>query len=325
MGKSLNNGKSNSSITAYEGWMTATKDKAKKKAIEIGGVELTVNGRIRRVIMAKEEWDIDIESPQAFINELKSRKVKGDLFTFVQRLPHFTPEHQYWMEMDNVAAIPISHYNYWWTKQVTQQVRNKVRKSAKKGVKVKIDNFDDEFVRRIKDVYDDCPIRQGEKFSDYKKPFEIVKEENATFLDRAEFLCAYHGDELIGFIKLVYTEGFARTMGALGKISQRDKAPMNALVAKAVEICAEKKVPFLTYGKFIYGKKGADSLTIFKRDMGFQKYDLPRYFVPLTNRGKIFLALGIHRRCNEILPSWMVKMGLDIRRKLVNLKYGSGR
>ena len=44
-------------------------------------------------------------------------------------------------------------------------------------------------------------------------------------------------------------------MGIIAKIKHRDKAPMNALVAKAVEICAENKIPYLVYDKAYYGKK----------------------------------------------------------------------
>jgi hypothetical protein len=290
--------------------------------LAIGDMELVVRGRFVRTVSLKEEWDIDVDSPRELIAALRAQRVPADLFTFAQRLPYFSPKFSYRMELDNVAAIPISSYDEWWTRQVTQEVRNKFRKSVKRGVTVRVDPFDDDLVRRIKEVYDDSPVRQGSRFTDYDRPFEEVKAANATFVDRADFLGAYCGGEFIGFLKIVYTRGYARVMGIVGKISQRDKAPMNALMAKAVELCASKNVPYLTYGKFIYGTKGADSLTQFKKDLGFQRYDLPRYYVPLTARGRIFLALGVHKRFNEILPSWLVRSALKARSSLFALRSG---
>jgi hypothetical protein len=297
----------------------------RKQICKIGDIEFVIRGALVRTIVAKEEWDVDIDVPEAVIAELKFRNVGADLFTFMQRLPLSAPKYPYWAETENVAAIPISSYEHWWVMQVSQEARNKIRKSIKRGVAVRIDTFNDDLVRCIKEVYDDSPIRQGEKFLDYQIPFDEVKRGNMTYLDRAVFLGAYHGDELVGFLKIVFTKGYARTMGILGKISQRDKSPTSALVAKAVEVCAKNSVPYLTYGKFIYGSKGADSLTSFKRDLGFQKFDLPRYYVPLTFRGKLFLFLGIHRPCNELLPSWLVRSGLKIRRQFFKSKYSSAR
>ena len=47
-------------------------------------------------------------------------------------------------------------------------------------------------------------LRQGRPFWHYGKDIDSVRIENATFSERSDFLGAYCGDELIGFIKLVY-------------------------------------------------------------------------------------------------------------------------
>jgi hypothetical protein len=112
-------------------------------------------------------------------------------------------------------------------------------------------------------------------------------------------------------------------MGILAKIAHRDKAPINALLAKAVEICAQKGVPYLRYDKLIYGSKGIDSLSEFKLHNGFQKYDVPRYYVPLTTRGKMYLALNLQKGRRGILPPWLAKLMLELRRKLYEIRYGS--
>lgn len=284
-------------------------------AVRINDIEFTITGKFFRTVRVKEEWDTDIREPEDLIHELKSRRVRADLFSFVQRLPHTTPAFNYRMDLDSVAAIPIGTYEQWWTKQVNHRVRTKVRKSIKQGVTVRMVEFTDDLVRGIQEIYNETPIRQGKPFWHYGKSFDETKEINSTYLDRADFIGAYLGDELIGFIKLVYTDNFARFMQIIVKNAHRDKAPMNALMAKSVEICAQKGIPYLRYDKLIYGSKGVDSLAEFKLNNGFQGYDLPRYYVPLSAKGKIIVRLKLYKGLKKILPRWLVRTALALRGK----------
>jgi hypothetical protein len=118
---------------------------------------------------------------------------------------------------------------------------------------------------------------------------------------------------LVGFIKLLYAERYARTSGTICKLAQRDKAPMNALIAKSVEVCAAKKLEFLIYGKFSYGKKGTDSLSEFKKHNGFEEIRVPRYYIPLTAKGRIALSCGLHKGLLEALPQGLVRRLLSAR------------
>ena len=53
----------------------------------------------------------------------------------------------------------------------------------------------------------------------------------------------------------------------------------------------------------MYGKIGNHpSLDNFKQNHGFTKYQLTRYFIPLTRRGKLAIRLGLHRDTKEALP-----------------------
>jgi hypothetical protein len=56
-----------------------------------------------------------------------------------------------------------------------------------------------------------------------------------------------------------------------------------------------------------------DSLGDFKRSNGFQKFDLPRYFVPLTRKGKLALSLGLHRGWKEAIPKRIRKTLKELR------------
>jgi hypothetical protein len=274
--------------------------------IHIDDKEIIVTGNFIKTAKIKEEWDVDVDKPDMIINELVCNNVKADIFTFMQRLPYSKPQFKYYMEWDNVAAIPITTYDTWFKKQLHENPRKKIRKAQKLGTIVRISNLDDELINGIKDIYNETHIRQGRPYWNYGMDFELTKKENSQFLDRATFIGAYYQNELIGFIRIVCTERFARTMGILGKVVHRDKAPMNLLLAKAVEVCEENKMPYLVYAKFDYGKLGNDTLQDFKYYNGFESIALPRYFIPLTIKGKIVLFLNLHHGIIGIIPKKIV-------------------
>ncbi|MBZ5688639.1 MAG: thiamine phosphate synthase [Acidobacteriia bacterium] len=125
-----------------------------------------------------------------------------------------------------------------------------------------------------------------------------------TFLDRSMFIGAFLDDKLIGFLKLTSDEAQtqAALMNIVSMIQHRDKAPTNALIAQAVRSCAEREIPFLVYSNFAHGKKQRDSLSDFKKNNGFKRIDLPRYYVPLTGTGRVALRLGLHHKIAEHFP-----------------------
>jgi hypothetical protein len=127
---------------------------------------------------------------------------------------------------------------------------------------------------------------------------------SATFLESSIFIGAFLDDQLIGFVKLTIdeTRSQAGVMHILGMIQHRDKAPTNALIAQAVHSCADRGISRLVYANFGYGKKVRSSLSDFKKNNGFQRVDVPRYYVPLTRWGSVAFRLGLHRRFAERLP-----------------------
>jgi hypothetical protein len=208
------------------------------------------------------------------------------------------------MEWDNFAALPVSSFDNWWSKQIDNKTRNMARKAAKKGVETRRAQFGNELVRGIWQIYNECPVRQGRRFRHFGKSIEQVHREEATFLERSTFIGAYLDGQLIGFIKLTVNE--ARTqaglMNIVAMIRQRDKAPTNALLAEAVRFCADAGIPYLVYASFAYGNKRPDSVSDFKRNNGFQRVDVPRYYVPLTRTGALGLRFGLHKRIADRIP-----------------------
>lgn len=286
--------------------------------IEINKIKIVVKGKFIKIAEVREDWDEDIVNPQLTIEALKKSGVRIDLFTFIQRLPESRPKYDYHMEWDSVAAIPITNYEQWIKNQIPKQTRNRIKKAAKMGVVIKNIDYGDELIRGISDIYNASPIRQGKKNYKYNMEFEMVKKLNSTFLERCDFIGAYYENELIGYIKIVYSDKYARTMGIMGKAMHRDKYPMNLLVAKAVEMCAEKKVPYLTYAKYDYGNVGSDSLKEFKKNNGFENIIIPRYYAAFNYYGDLCIKLRLYRGIKNLLPKWMVR---KIRKAFIALSY----
>jgi hypothetical protein len=96
-------------------------------------------------------------------------------------------------------------------------------------------------------------------------------------------------------------------------VRHRDLAPTNALIAHSVRACAERGIAYLVYQQYAYGKKQADGLTKFKEVNGFRRYDLPRYYVPMTALGRVAFRLGLHHRFVDRLPESVFNRLRDIR------------
>lgn len=278
--------------------------------------EFSVAGRYLRVAKLEAEWHEDIDDPGSVAKKISASGEQVDLFTFWQRLPHTEPRHNYYMEWDNVAALHIKSFEHWWKKQINAKTRNMIRRAEKKGVEIKLVEFNDELVRGISDIFNETPIRQGKPFWHYKKDLETVRHEMSDRPDKSDFIGAYYDGALIGFIKLLYAGQYAITTQIISKIAHRDKAVNNALISKAVEIGCDKKIPYLVYAKWSSGSLGE-----FKRHSGFKKIELPRYYIPLTTKGRIALKLQLHHGISEMLPEQLKRFLIDLRAKHNLRKY----
>lgn len=283
--------------------------------------DIVVKGRFIKTALLKHEWYDDIDDPEACIRQIRANGRKADYFTFIRRLPATEVQYPYHVEWENLAAIRITTFEDWWTRGVPKQTRNHVRRAQKSGLVLRKAVFDDEFVRGIEDIYNETIIRQGKPFWHYKKDFATLKRMHETFLEQSDFIGAYYEGKLIGFVKLVYAGITARTMHIIAKQEHREKAPTNALIAKAVETCAEKGIQFLVYGQYDYGKVGSKSLMVFKKENGFQKIDVPRYYVPLTSLGWVFIKLRLYQGVVRFLPAKFIELLLEIRKRIYIWKY----
>lgn len=272
--------------------------------LNVCNINLILQGRFPRIARLDAEKFLFLAEPEPVLEGLRKMSPRVDIFTFMQRLPETTPKYSFPMEMDNLAVLPVSTFEQWWTQRIGFKARNKAKQAAKKGATLREVPFTEELVRGIWKIYNECPVRQGRKFPHYGKDYETVYREEATYLDSSIFIGVFLGNELIGFAKLLLdqTQTQAGLLNFVSLIGQRDLAPSNALISQAVKSCADRKIAYLVYSNFAYGKRERDSLSDFKERNGFQRIDLPRYFVPLTPLGHVALRLGLHRNFADHIP-----------------------
>jgi len=283
----------------------------KKTSIEEGKLDFIIEKNVffsvaRCAQESLEDIDLDVC--------LEKVKGKADIFTFRDRVPKKTVNvtfnrYKVLVEQDNIAAIRLTTYDYWWTNQIGKKTRNMVRKAIKMGVQVRILPLSEDLVTAATKIYNETPIRQGrrfihygEKFNDIKKLLEVKKYPN-------DFICAFYRNELIGFIHLCYSKDVAVIRQILSMQKHWNKAPNNITISKAVEMACQKGLKYL-----VYGELSQSSLSDFKRRNGFQEILLRRYYIPLTFKGRIVLTFNLQRKARRILPNWIKKPLSLIRR-----------
>lgn len=298
----------------------------KVPALRANGNMVAISGKwLKIAAVHDEEWmESEIGDPEVYLRELVNRASPGfhaDIFTFTQKVPVTIPKFKYAMVKESIAAAHIPTFKEWWD-NLPQESRKNVRRSQKRGVVVRVKEYDDDLVRGIVEVNNESRIRQGRAFPHYGKTFEQVRRDHSAFLDRSDFICAYYGDEFIGFLKLVYRGEIASILQLLPKAAHSDKRPANAMLAKAVELCEAKGISYITYSLFNYGNKGESSLRQFKTRNGFREILMPRYYIPLTSKGKLCMKLRLHRGLYGVLPKEMIRLLIGARDLWYSFKHG---
>lgn len=294
-----------------------------KRTIEhsVAGRSVQITGRVLKTARLRSEYYIRLDDASSFVHQVRESGLRADILTFMQPVDDTVPKYSFHHEPEKIAVLPITTYDDWFGKQLYNKPRNTLRKALKSRVEIRLEEFSDDLLHGIKDIYDESPVRQGRRNRHYRKDLETIRKEHATFLDRSQFITAYFADEMIGFAKVTFSQGFANVMNFLSKLSHRDKAPNNALLAKAVEICAARKVKWLVYG--VWGSGGAAGLVDFKTANGFQCVEVPRYYVPLSSLGRLALKAGVQGGIVSRIPSGCVEAAANVRKRWNSLRFRS--
>jgi hypothetical protein len=287
--------------------------------MQIDNTEISLNGKFFRIAKLYHEWFEFLDEPAALVEKMKKNKPIPDLFTFVQETHVPRPEFPFHRETAFASVLTIKSFDDWWD-NLHFKARNKARKAQKTGVEIHETELNEVFIRGVEKVYNESPLRQGRKFTHYGKSFDQIKEDLSSFKDKSIFIGAYFNGELIGFMKLFQGNGILRTIHIIATIAHRDKCVMDALIARAVKLCDEKGVSYLHYGDWTSRGLGA-----FRTKYNFQPQECPRYFVPLTARGKFMLNFRLYRPLRERLPQSWVDRLIALRNQWNAMRYGATR
>jgi hypothetical protein len=243
------------------------------------------------------EYEIDVVPSEKFLEKLAERGM--DIFTFIERRwSHSTPNPpRNWLKAaDNIALLQITTYEE-WLRNIGKKTRNMIRKAEKNEIKTTVAEPNEELAEGIWKIYNETPIRQGRGFPHYGTKLRdvvqsVLSSQNCTYIG------AYLQNELAGFILLVHGDHITLISQILSLQKYWDKAVNNALIAKAIEVCANRHEEWIMYGRM----GNHPTLDIFKQNNGFTRFQLARYYIPLTKKGKIATRLGLHREMKDALP-----------------------
>ena len=124
--------------------------------MKVCGRDIHVEGRLVRIARLDADGFEFLENPDPVIDGLRKSGSRIDLFTFMQKLSDSSPKYGYPMEWDNLAALPVSTFEHWWTRQIDNKTRNMVRKAEKKSVVLREVPFGDALVQGISEIYNEC-------------------------------------------------------------------------------------------------------------------------------------------------------------------------
>lgn len=245
-----------------------------------------------------QEYEKNVMVTDGFVEKLRERGI--DVYTFLDRkwcCPLLNVSSNWVGECDNVGLLTISSYENWW-QSIGKKTRNMVRKAEKSSVKVEVIEPNDKLAEGIWRIYNETPIRQERAFTHYGESLDLVRS-NMYAAKNNTFIGAYLEGDLVGFIQVLHGDNVSIISNILSLQKHWDKALNNALLAKAVEVCASRGQKWLMYGRI----GNHPSLDKFKDSNGFKKYPITRYYIPVTRRGGLAVKLGLHRDTKDALPN----------------------
>ncbi len=244
-----------------------------------------------------KEYQIDIFPTEELLQVLRSKEV--DVLTFIERrwCSSLSRTSVSWARCeDNVALLHIKSYADWLA-TIGKKTRNMIRKAEKNGIETVVTQPNDALAEGMWKIYNETPIRQERGFPHYGVTIETVKQDLRSLKDCIN-LGAYLQGELVGFVQFLSGPDTALLSQVLSLQRHRDKAINNILIAKTVEECQNQKMKWLIYGRM----GNHPSLDVFKQNNGFSRFVFPRYYLPLTAKGRFATRLGLQENLQDIVP-----------------------
>ncbi len=248
------------------------------------------------------EYEKNVVPSAQLIQKLEERGF--DVFTFLERKWCFSvtnPARTWSKAKDNIALLKLLSFDEWW-KSIDKKTRNMIRKAEKSGIRAQVAEPNEKLAEGIWRMYNETPIRQERAFPHYGVSLQNIDREMRSSKN-CIYVGAYLDNELVGFVQLVQGDKIIIISQILSMQRHRDKAVNNSLVAKAIEVSANMHMDWVMYGRM----GNHPSLDKFKQSNGFEKFELTRYYIPLTTKGEMAIRLGLHRELKDVLPQAIKK------------------
>jgi hypothetical protein len=249
-----------------------------------------------RIARDTEEYRKDVTPTDRFVEKLGERRI--DLFTFIERswshkIPN--PPEPWTKTSENVGLLHVKNYDEWLEK-IGEKTRIMIHRAEKSGIRVEPAEPSRELAGGILKIYNETPVRQGTRFSYYGAHLEDV-EKIVLATKNCSYIGAYYGHELVGFTQLIHGHNIIMISQNLALQKHWDKAVESALVAKTVESSVNEQQEWIMYGRM----GNNQPLDSFKQSNGFTRFQLTRYYIPTTGRGKVATKLGLHKEVVDTL------------------------
>ena len=148
--------------------------------MKLCGVDIIISGKLLRIARPELEKYEPLDNPEAIIDKLRMLSERVDLFTFLQ-IEKDVPSYDYLMEWDNLAVLPVSAFDYWFSKQIRSEARNRSRQAEKKGVRLGEVAFDDTLVKGILGSLQREPDSPGEGKCPLRERYQYRSERSSNF------------------------------------------------------------------------------------------------------------------------------------------------
>src|SRR5579859_3015344 len=135
--------------------------------MNVCGKDIRIRGRLLSTARLDGDKYTFLDNPEEFVRNLRDCGTRIDIFTFLQKLPDTSPKYAYPFEMDNLAVLPVTTFENWWSNQIRSYPRNRARQAGKHGVVMREVPYGEELVKGICGIYNETPMRQGKKFPHY--------------------------------------------------------------------------------------------------------------------------------------------------------------
>ena len=83
--------------------------------MKVCGQDIRIRGKLIRIAGLSADTYEFVDDPAAALDDLRHSDQRIDLFTFMQKLPETSRKYSYLMEWDNLAVLPVSTFDQWWT------------------------------------------------------------------------------------------------------------------------------------------------------------------------------------------------------------------